>query len=157
MKLKLKLLIAVICLNFFLGCTNSFEEDIPPKGLSDGLNVYLNKVMTRFKIPGLTIAIVKEGRPLYTRAFGVKNVYTKEELKPKDIFHLASVSKPFVATAIMQLVEQGKMDLDEKLTTYLPYFKLADDRYKEISIRQMLNHSSGIPDVRDYQWDKPQY
>jgi CubicO group peptidase (beta-lactamase class C family) len=78
-------------------------------------------------------------------------------MKPENIFHFASVSKPFVATAVMQLVEQAKMDLDEKLIFYLPYFELADERYKNITIRQMLNHTSGIPDVRDYEWDKPQY
>jgi CubicO group peptidase (beta-lactamase class C family) len=70
---------------------------------------------------------------------------------------MASVSKPFVATAVMQLAEQGKIDLDEHAVTYLPYFELADERYKDITIRQMLNHTSGMPDVMDYEWDKPQY
>jgi len=147
----------LLCITVFMSCSKSSEEDIAPKGLEDSLNVYLQKVMTRFRIPGLTVAIVKEGKPLYTNAFGVKNVDTKEKMKPEDIFHFASVSKPFVSTAVMQLVEQGKMNLDEKLVFYLPYFELADERYKEITIRQMLNHTSGIPDVRDYEWDKPQY
>ena len=149
--------ILLICIIFITGCSDISDKDISPKGLSDSLNVYLQKVMTRFKIPGLAIAVIEDGQPVYTNAFGVKNVDTQEKLSPQDIFHFASVSKPFVATAVMQLVEQGKMDLDEKLTTYLPYFKLADERYKDISIRQMLNHTSGIPDVRDYEWDKPQY
>jgi CubicO group peptidase (beta-lactamase class C family) len=138
-------------------CTESSEEDILPKGIEDSLNVYIQKVMTRFKIPGLTIAIIQNGKPLYTSAFGVKNVDTKENLIPEDVFHFASVSKPFVATAVMQLVEKGKMNLDDKLISYLPYFKLADDRYKDITIRQMLNHTSGIPDVQDYEWYNPQY
>lgn len=57
----------------------------------------------------------------------------------------------------MQLVEQGKIKLDSYLIEYLPYFELKDDRYKKITIRQMLNHISGMPDVGDYEWDKPQY
>ncbi len=157
MKGNIKLFTVFICIIISTGCTDISDKDISPKGLEDSLNVYIQKVMTRFKIPGLTIAIIQDGKPLYTNAFGVKNVDTREKLNPEDIFHFASVSKPFVATAVMQLVEQGKMDLDEKLTTYLPYFELADARYKEITIRQMLNHSSGIPDVQDYEWHKPQY
>jgi CubicO group peptidase (beta-lactamase class C family) len=57
----------------------------------------------------------------------------------------------------MQLVEKGKIKLDDPLIKYLPYFKLDDPRYKEITIKQMLMHTSGIPDVRDYEWNKPQF
>ena len=70
---------------------------------------------------------------------------------------MASVSKPFVATAIMQLVERGTLNLDDRVTRWLPYFRLADDRYGEITIRQVLNHTSGMPDVDDYEWNKPQF
>ena len=48
------------------------------------------------------------------------------------------------------------IDLDEKLITYLPYFRMADERYKIITIRQMLSHTAGMPDVDDYEWSKPQ-
>jgi CubicO group peptidase (beta-lactamase class C family) len=57
----------------------------------------------------------------------------------------------------MQLWERKKINLDDKLITYLPYFKQQDPYYKDITIRQMLNHTSGIGDVDDYEWDKPQY
>jgi CubicO group peptidase (beta-lactamase class C family) len=121
------------------------------------IDTYVQTVMDRFDIPGLTAAVVQHGHRIYTAAFGVRNIQTREPMKAEYIFHMASVSKPFVATAVMQLVEEGKMDLDEKVVTYLPYFKLADEQYKEITIRQMLNHTSGMPDVQDYEWDKPQY
>ncbi|WP_235324730.1 serine hydrolase domain-containing protein [Pedobacter lusitanus] len=64
------------------------------------------------------------------------------------------MSKTFVATAVMQLSERGKIDIDKPLITYLPYFKLNDERYKTITIKQMLNHTSGMPDVNDYEWEK---
>jgi len=57
----------------------------------------------------------------------------------------------------MQLVEHGAIDLDAPVVRYLPYFRLADERYRIITVRQMLTHSSGMPDVDDYEWDKPQY
>lgn len=54
-------------------------------------------------------------------------------------------------------MEKGKINLDDPLIKYLPYFKLDDPRYKEITIKQMLTHTSGIPDEDDYEWDKPQF
>jgi len=107
-------------------------------------------------IPGLSVAITHDDSIIYLKSFGVKNLESKEPLQPINLFHVASVSKPFMATAIMQLVERGKIELDERLVTYLPYFKMADERYKAITIRQMLNHTSGFPDVEDYEWEHPQ-
>ena len=100
---------------------------------------------------------MEDNQIVATKAYGVKNLDTNEPITPASIFHMASVSKPFSATAIMQLVEKGKMQLNDPLIKYLPYFKLDDPRYKEITIKQMLMHTSGIPDVRDYEWDKPQF
>lgn len=117
---------------------------------------YVEKVMNKIDIPGLAIAVVQDGEVVYSNAFGMRNIAAQTELADEHIFHMASVSKPFVATAIMQLVEQGKMKLDDPVTTYLSYFQLADDRYQQITIRQMLNHTSGMPDVLDYEWDAPE-
>jgi CubicO group peptidase (beta-lactamase class C family) len=117
---------------------------------------YLKKAVKRQKIPGLTLAATKNDTIIYTGAFGFANIETKVPMKTNYNFHWASVSKTFVATAILQLVEQGKIKLDEKLITYVPYFKQKDEYYKDITIKQMLNHTSGIGDVADYEWDKPQ-
>jgi CubicO group peptidase (beta-lactamase class C family) len=73
------------------------------------------------------------------------------------MFHLASLSKPFVATAIMILTEQRKVTLDDPVIKHLPYFRLADDRFRLITIRQLLTHVSGLPDVDDYGWARPEY
>lgn len=56
----------------------------------------------------------------------------------------------------MRYGEQGKVDLDAPVTKYLPYFTIDDPRYAKITVRQMLSHSSGMPDVKDYEWNKPQ-
>jgi CubicO group peptidase (beta-lactamase class C family) len=113
--------------------------------------------LTRYKIPGFAVGISKNGVTLYAKGFGVKNIATQEPISSTSLFHMASVSKPFVATAILQLVEQGRIVLDSPLINYLPYFKLRSADYNKITIRQMLTHSSGIPDVADYEWNKPQY
>ncbi len=70
---------------------------------------------------------------------------------------MASIVKPFTATAILQLAQQNKLDLDAPVVRYLPYFRLADRRYSLVTVRQMVAHTSGMPDVADYEWNKPQF
>ena len=125
--------------------------------LDTKLTPFIEEVMQTYDLPGFAIGVVKDNEVVYARGFGYKNIDTKEPVTTTTLFHMASISKPFVATAIMQLVEQGKIDLEAPFTTYLPYFKLDDERYTDITIQQMLSHVSGMPDVEDYEWDNPQY
>ncbi|MHC4384074.1 MAG: serine hydrolase domain-containing protein [Planctomycetota bacterium] len=128
-----------------------------PEGFADNVSDFARTVMELHEIPGLGIAVTRADEVVYAEAFGVRNIDTGEPLGPENLFHMASVSKPFVATAVVQLAERGKLDLDAPVTTYLPYFELDDPRYSQITIRQMLSHTAGMPDVGDYEWDKPQY
>lgn len=118
------------------------------------IETYLQSMVDNDVTTGLAIAVTKDQEIVYSKGFGVRNIDTKERLEPKNIFHVASVSKPFTAAAVMQLYEKGMIDIDQPLTTYLPYFKMKDERYKKITIKQMLNHTSGMPDVGDYEWEK---
>jgi CubicO group peptidase (beta-lactamase class C family) len=113
-------------------------------------------VTDRFGVAGLAIGIVR-GEQVYAKGFGVKDIRTLEPVTADSLFHLASISKTFVATGVMQLVEQGKLDLDTPVFHYLPNFLLTDDRYRQMTVRQMLNHTSGMPDTDDYGWDRPEY
>ncbi len=140
-----------------LACNKPVPETPADTVLKKKLDGYITETVGRLNIAGLSVAITRNDSVIYTGAFGYRNIETKERLTPHHVFHWASVSKTFVATAIMQLWEQKKINLDEKLITYLPYFRQQDDYYKDITIRQMLNHTSGIGDVDDYEWDKPQY
>ena len=147
----------ILIVLLFVACRQSTPALPADKTLASKIDAYLTKTVAHLKLPGLTVAVTRNDSVIYTGAFGVTNVDTKKQMKPENIFHWASVYKTFVATAIMQLWEQKKIDLDKKLITYLPYFKQKDKRYRDITIRQMLNHTSGIGDVDDYEWDKPQY
>jgi CubicO group peptidase (beta-lactamase class C family) len=153
-KIMMKRILPLVTM--ILWVTISIYQKAGAQELHQSIERYLAEQVKIHGIPGLTAAVVKDGELVYTGAFGVRQIGKKEKLTPEHIFHFASVSKPFVATAIMQLVEQGRMDLDDKVIKYLPYFKLADERFHEITILQMLNHTSGMPDVQDYEWDKPQ-
>ena len=120
------------------------------------LQPFVQHVVESFGLAGLASGIVKSGELVYTQGFGVRSLETREPVTPRSLFHMASVSKPFVATAIVQLVEQGKLALDAPVATYLPYFRLKDPRSKEITVRQMLSHTSGMPDASDYHWYAPE-
>ncbi|MEX0678767.1 MAG: serine hydrolase domain-containing protein [Pirellulales bacterium] len=129
--------------------TSRFEPQLTP---------ILESAVRERHLPGLALAVVAGGKMVYARGFGVKSVDAPDEkVSPESLFHMASVTKTFVATSVMQLAEQGKVDLDAPVITYLPYFKLNDARFRTITVRQLLTHSSGMPDVVDYEWHKPQY
>ena len=125
--------------------------------LDSQINAFLEESVRSSGIPGLTAAVVRDGNVIYVGAFGVRELGTDELLTPEHVFHFASIAKPFVATAILQLAEEGKLDIDDFIVKHVPYFRVADERYQEITIRQMLNHTSGMPDVEDYEWDNPQF
>ena len=121
------------------------------------LQPLIEDFLRKQEIPGFAIAVIDDGKVVYEKGFGVQSLKGKDPTTPRSLFHMASITKPFVATAVMQLVEKGRMSLDAPITTYLPYFEIADPRAKTITVRQMLTHTSGMPDVDDYEWDRPQY
>ncbi|MEZ4660139.1 MAG: serine hydrolase domain-containing protein [Caldilineaceae bacterium] len=102
--------------------------------------------MAKNQIPGFAVAVVQNGEMIYAEGFGIAEMDTDRPITPRTVFQLASTSKPLTAIAIMQLVEAGKLHLDAHVTDYLPYFKLADERYRDITIAQILTHRSGLPE-----------
>jgi CubicO group peptidase (beta-lactamase class C family) len=112
-------------------------------------------------VAGLAIALVREDE-VVSRGFGVRDVGSGASVTPETMFHLASVSKPFVATALVSLAtarDAGEpvLDLDAPIIEWVPEFTLADGRAGEVTARHLLSHSSGLPDVADYGWHDPQY
>jgi CubicO group peptidase (beta-lactamase class C family) len=120
-----------------------YEKDL------DGV---LQEIMAGWDIPGLAVGIVAGAEIVYAKGFGVQSLDTQAPVTLDSVFCVQSVSKCLVATAIMQWVEDGKLDLDAPLVQYLPYFQMDDERYRQITIRQMLSHSSGMPDFDDAEY-----
>ncbi|MGI6734032.1 MAG: serine hydrolase domain-containing protein [Anaerovoracaceae bacterium] len=119
------------------------------------LDAYLEKALYYYDLPGLAVHVGIGDRDYYS-SLGWQNALTKSPLKRHHIFHMASVTKLFVSTAILQLWEKGLLNPDERLIVYLPQFRMADDRYRRITLRQLLSHTSGMPDVKDYHWESPE-
>lgn len=131
-----------LLLAFWLAALTAF-------GQASILDTLLPRLMRDADIPGLSIAVVKDGQIMYSRAFGVRSADTREPVDAHTVFSAASLSKPLFAFGVMQLVEEGKFDLDRPLYQYLPYEDIAgDDRYKQITARMVLSHSSGFPNWR---------
>ncbi len=140
----------ILSLALFTSCASA-EFD------SAGLTQTLETAQAETKTVGFALGVIKDGDLVYARGFGVKTLGEDAPVDADTNFHWASVSKPFVATAIMQLSERDALDLDARLIDILPDYRITDERQREITIRQILLHTSGLPDVEDYEWDKPQY
>jgi len=119
------------------------------------LSSFCDAFIREERSPGLALGIVRGDELVYCGGFGTMIVGDRTKLVSDDtIFHMSSLTKSVVATAIMQLVEAKKVILKGAVSRYLPYFRLADSRYDSITILHLLTHTSGLPDVRDYFYEE---
>lgn len=99
----------------------------------------------RAEIPGYVVAVAHKGEVLCNEAFGYADVEKNVKLTPQHIFRIASHSKTFTATALMQLVEKDKLRLEDCAVEYLPWLKEhSDKRWNNVTVRQLLSHSAGV-------------
>ncbi len=106
----------------------------------------------------IAIGVTQGDSIIYAKAFGYANIDTKDSVDIYTVYHLASLSKPVVAAALVKLQAQGKLNLNDPVVKYLPYFKLQSPAYKSISIKQILTHTSGLPsNVGKDNWEEPLY
>jgi CubicO group peptidase (beta-lactamase class C family) len=108
-------------------------------------------VMKRYEAVGASVAVVKDNKLIYSHSFGLKDLDKKVELSNSDIFRIASISKSFSATAIMQLVEAGKLSLDDDFGD-LVGFKIRNPNFpdKVITLKMALSHTSSLNDSEGY-------
>jgi CubicO group peptidase (beta-lactamase class C family) len=110
-----------------------------------GLDAYITKAVAMWKVPGLSVAIVRNDSVLYAKGFGVLAAGSTTPVNEKTLFEIGSSSKAFTATVAAMLVGDGKMRWDERLTTYLPDFRMYDAVANEgVTLRDALTHRSGI-------------
>ncbi len=148
-----KIFIGIVSLIFLLPNVVAANE----AALDKIFTPFIEQAMAEHNVQGFVFAVVSKDDVLFQKTFGIKNIYTKEPETSKSLFHMASVTKTFVATALMQLHEQGKLDVDKPVVDILPYFVLVDNRYKNITIRQLASHISGMPDFDSDPWHDPDY
>ncbi|MFL6466598.1 MAG: serine hydrolase domain-containing protein, partial [Pyrinomonadaceae bacterium] len=125
----------------------AIAQDIQKK-----IDEFIAAEMARQKIPGVSLAVVKDGRPFVVKGYGFANLEHQVPVKPETIFQSGSVGKQFTATAVMMLVEEGKISLDEKIGKYLGE---VPDAWANITVRHLLSHTGGMTDYpQDFDFRK---
>ncbi|MFD7874737.1 serine hydrolase domain-containing protein [Streptomyces sp. NPDC059766] len=112
--------------------------------LQDELCQFIETQATELGVPGVSVGVLLDGKEIYA-SHGVTSFSNPVPVDEKTLFHLASVSKTFTATALMRLVAEGKVDLDAPVRHYVPELKLADEQAAaEITVLNLLNHTAGL-------------
>jgi CubicO group peptidase (beta-lactamase class C family) len=127
-------------------------SDETAEALFKALDERIEAAMKRLRVPGVAVGVYWQGRE-HLRGFGVTNVAHPLPVDADTLFRIGSTTKTFTGTAMMRLVEQGKVDFAATARTYLPDFTLADEAVaKSVTVRQLLNHSAGWlgDDYADY-------
>jgi len=135
----------ILSITFLLSCSISLFAQ------NEKAEADLREIMKKLDVVGLSVAVVKKGNIIYTNSFGLKDIDSKVPLSDMDIFRIASISKSFSATSIMQLIEAGKLSLDDDFSD-LVGFKIRNPKFPEtvITLRMILSHTSSINDSQGY-------
>lgn len=105
----------------------------------------ITNAMDSLNVKGMSIAVINNGKVVYNKGFGLADVERKVPVKKTTFFEAASLSKPVFCLFVLKLANEGKIDLDKPLYEYLPNENMADERYKKITARMVLSHTTGLP------------
>jgi D-alanyl-D-alanine carboxypeptidase len=108
---------------------------------ADDVDELVRSYMQKRQIPGLSLAVIKDGKMIKAQGYGLANLETQAPASPETVYKIGSISKPLLAAAILLLADEGKLGLDDKLPPYLPG---TPEGWKEITIRHLLSHTSGL-------------
>lgn len=133
---KLTLLLAITSISSGIFAQGNF--------IKDSLDTYINREMKRWNLPGMAIAIVKDGKVLMMKGYGYADLKTKKPVTEETVFQIASNSKAFTGTSLALLEHYKKLDLNDKVKTFLPYFKMHEAwKTDQISVADVLTHRIG--------------
>jgi CubicO group peptidase (beta-lactamase class C family) len=127
------------------GRRNSAQDSSSQSDTFEEIDAHIERQMERLNMPGVALAIVEGDKVVYLRGFGRARP-GGEAPTPQTPFIIGSLTKSFTALAVMQLVEDDKVELDAPVQRYLPWFRVADPRASaQITVRHLLNQTSGLP------------
>lgn len=143
-------MIKQIFLKYFLAGIMVVHVSVSCIAQAEKAEADIKNIMKQGEVVGLSVAVVKNGGIIYTRAFGLKDIASNTLLTEQNLFRIASISKSFSATSIMQLIEGGKLSLDDDFSN-LVGFKIRNPKYpKTITLKMVLSHTSSINDSQGY-------
>ena len=150
----LKSIAVLLCV---VGCSRPSQPILAQSDTSQELEAIVRDFADQHRLPGLAAGVWRRGEVILRIGVGNQDGPGSPPIDGETVFHLASVTKPFVATTVMQLVAEGKMCLDCPLQRYLPYFSMQGPGADRITIRQLLTHTAGTGDTSDFGWTSPEY
>jgi CubicO group peptidase (beta-lactamase class C family) len=116
------------------------------KGTLDGFDDFMAAAMREFKVPGVAVAVVKDGKIILAKGYGYRDVARQLPMTGATLFPIASITKSFTVTALGTLVDQGRLDWDKPVREYLPGFRMYDPvATEQLTARDMVTHRSGLP------------
>jgi CubicO group peptidase (beta-lactamase class C family) len=148
--MKRLIVVILILLTSFASCTACVSTPTVIGSLEqrlDRLVEQLEQQRQALHVPGMAIAVVKDDEVVLAHGFGVTNIKTETPVTPETIFAIGSSTKAFTSTIVGMLVDEGKMDWDDAVTDYLPYFTMdieSEDETAEVAIRDLLSHRTGF-------------
>ena len=146
--MNLRRLVASASLIFLAPCFANAQSPSTNAAVTE----YVRAEMQRQHIPGLSLLVVNDGKIVRAEGFGLSNVELQAPVKPETTFQSGSVGKQFTATAVMMLLEEGKIGLDDPLTKY---FAGAPPAWKDVTVRELLSHTAGFGDYpKDFNFRK---
>lgn len=141
----------------FLVSSGAFADTAPADEPFATLDEYAERARLQWKVPGLSIAIVKDGEVVLARGYGICKTGEQSRVTKDTLFHIGSCTKSFTATAIGQLVDTGKLKWDDPVRQHLPDFELYDPFLtRETTIRDLLAHRIGL-ELADLLWSKNEF
>lgn len=148
MKIKLPALLFILLI--LIGLNASSQPKLTTKESIEKLQKDVPDLMQQADIPGMSVALIRNGKLVWTGSFGVMNADTRKPVNQQTVFEAASLSKCVFAYGVLKLVDEGKLDLDVPLTKYLGNnYGVPDKRINLITARHVLTHSSGFPNWRE--------
>jgi len=139
-------LIALLIITLFFSSKNQISESSSTYD-EESINEYVEHVMERHEIPGVALAIIKDGKVIHQKNYGKANLEHSVPISDKSIFRVYSLTKLFVATGVFQLIEENKLSLEDAISKFVPNLPAS---WKSIQIKHLLTHSSGLPDMAPY-------
>jgi len=137
--LKRRFILVTICISAVFSEVHA--QVITP----DSIDRLVDRTLKTFDVPGIAVAIVKDDKMIFAKGYGYASLATHKKVDENTLFGIASNSKAFTTAAIGILVDEGKIHLDDKLTDYIPEFKMYDPYVTaEFTVRDMLTHRSGL-------------
>jgi CubicO group peptidase (beta-lactamase class C family) len=150
-------LLAIWALLWVAGCSRGNQSAIVQSGTPEAFEAIVRDFAEQHRLPGVAAGVWRRGEIVLRIGVGHQDGPGSPAIDGETVFHLASVTKPMVATAVMQLAGEGKMCLDCPLRRYLPYFTMEGPGADRITIRQILTHTAGMGDTSDFGWTSPEY